>query len=273
MKQNTNLRILADRTALLNSRDAYEEAKITLSEREDLVDSIMAVGRQFIMLGRDNLKPYLGNEYSQKWDATGMVGSIAAPDKPELLHPLLDSYHSYYTAHPEREVVDLNLTAIRAGELSAQLLAAMGAATEQDKEVIRLKGIRDVNAENLLRRLRGLRNELGQILGPLDPLWKAFGFNLPGADQKPDEVEGITATLLDPATAALKWEASARAEYYRVWKRVQGIDEEYVAVGTPADLDFTIEGLPANSTIEIQISAVNNGGESARSTAITIVTH
>ncbi|MDB6024436.1 MAG: hypothetical protein JWM68_659, partial [Verrucomicrobiales bacterium] len=46
-----------------------------------------------------------------------------------------------------------------------------------------------------------------------------------------------------------------------------------VAVGSPADLDFTLENLPAASTVEIYISAVNNGGESQLSEKVTIVTH
>ncbi|MDB6026989.1 MAG: hypothetical protein JWM68_3212, partial [Verrucomicrobiales bacterium] len=58
-----------------------------------------------------------------------------------------------------------------------------------------------------------------------------------------------------------------------VWKRVIGLDAEPVAVGSPADLDFTLENLPAASTVEISISAVNNGGESQLSEKITITTH
>ncbi len=72
---------------------------------------------------------------------------------------------------------------------------------------------------------------------------------------------------------ALKWDAAARADYYRVFKKVLGVDEDFVAVGSPADLDFTIENLPANATVEIQISAVNTGGESQRTASVTIAMH
>jgi hypothetical protein len=81
------------------------------------------------------------------------------------------------------------------------------------------------------------------------------------------------ATLIGPGTAALKWNAAARADYYRVWKRVNGTDTELLAVGSPADLGFTIENLPAASAIDIVITAVNSGGESPVSEVITINTH
>ena len=59
----------------------------------------------------------------------------------------------------------------------------------------------------------------------------------------------------------------------RVWKKVRGVDAAAVAVGSPADLDFTIENLPTGAVIEITITAVNNGGESPVSEVITITTH
>ena len=58
-----------------------------------------------------------------------------------------------------------------------------------------------------------------------------------------------------------------------MFKKVQGVDTEFILVGSPGDLDFTLENLPANSTIEIYVTAVNNGGEGVASEKITIVTH
>ena len=97
--------------------------------------------------------------------------------------------------------------------------------------------------------------------------------NKPGALETPDEVENVLATLIGPTAAALKWGPTPRAQYYHVFKKVVGVDTEFILVGSPADLDFTLEGLPANSTVEIYVTAVNNGGESAISETITLVTH
>ena len=110
-------------------------------------------------------------------------------------------------------------------------------------------------------------------MGPLDPRWKAFGLNMPGASAIADIVEGLKAVLIGATTVALKWNASARADYYRVFKKVLGVDAEPVAAGSPADLDLTLENLPNNATVEIYVVAVNNGGESQPSEKVTIVTH
>jgi hypothetical protein len=79
--------------------------------------------------------------------------------------------------------------------------------------------------------------------------------------------------FFNTTAAAVKWNTAARAEYYRVWIKVHGSTEDYAAVGSPADLDFTNENLPASSTIDIVVSAVNNGGEFAVSEVITVTTH
>ena len=71
----------------------------------------------------------------------------------------------------------------------------------------------------------------------------------------------------------VKWSAAARAEHYRVWIKVNGVDQELRAVGNSTDVGLLLEGLPANSTIQVGVSAVNNGGESAISGVVTLVTH
>ena len=60
---------------------------------------------------------------------------------------------------------------------------------------------------------------------------------------------------------------------YRVWIKIHDAEVDYTAIGSPSDLDFTLENLPANSTVDIVVSAVNNGGESAVSDVITVTTH
>jgi fibronectin type 3 domain-containing protein len=82
----------------------------------------------------------------------------------------------------------------------------------------------------------------------------------------------VVAVLVGPTAVSVKWDRAARAGHYRVWKRELGVDEQFVAVRSTGDRDITIEGLPHNATIEIAVSAVNNGGESARSAVVTLVT-
>ena len=118
--------------------------------------------------------------------------------------------------------------------------------------------------------MNDLFKELAQVMPPTDNRWLAFGFNLPGAEATPDQPENVVVTLIGPNALSVKWKAAARAKYYRVWKKVIGVDTEYMQVGSPADLDFTIEGLPGNSQVEIVVSASNSGGESAFSTVVVV---
>src|SRR4051794_30832834 len=66
--QNTAARILVDRSALLESRDRYEENRSVLTQRRNYLLTLVFTVRSFLTLSRDNLKPYLGADYSKNWD-------------------------------------------------------------------------------------------------------------------------------------------------------------------------------------------------------------
>jgi hypothetical protein len=256
---NLGLRV----SALTLAKDQHEQTKVDLATKRAAQRLTLQTCRTFLQVGRDLFKPTLGNEYSEAWDITGFVGSLRMPRTGEEVQPVLHGFKTFLTANPAMENVSANITAKRAGELHDELLAARWAHNVQGTTVAEAKLVRDEKAKELRRSLRGLVDELNQFIEPLDPRWLAFGFNMPGASETPDVPENLHVTLIGNTAAALKWDAAPRAEYYRVWKRVVGVDEELVAVGSPADVDFTIEALPSNAEIEIAVSAVNNGGESA----------
>jgi hypothetical protein len=55
-----------------------------------------------------------------------------------------------------------------------------------------------------------------------------------------------------------------RAEYYRVFLKRVGIDAEFVNVADPKDLEYTLKGLTAGSTIEVYVVPMNDGGAGRR---------
>lgn len=270
---NTAGNIGTDADALTTACTNHDAGKVVLANTRSTRNAVISTVRAFLMLGRDILKPVLGNEYSQAYDVLGLVNSIAIPRTVEELLVVLVKFKAFFTTHPELEDDSRNITATQCQALYDQLVAAETALNLQEDAVDALVNTRDEAAEAMRTRIRSLMGELSNTLDPLDPRWLAFGFYKPGATETPDVVTGVLAALIGPGSAAVKWNASARAEYYRVWKRVNGTDTELIAVGSPADLDFTLEGLPPASTIEIAVSAVNNGGESALSAIITITTH
>ena len=273
LKQNDEVAIRTDMGVLSAAVAGYEQAKVVLTEKREAGRSMTATTREFLTLTRDILKPRFGTQYSEGWNVTGFVDSLMVPDALNDVQYRIQQMRAFLAANPETELAALNITAARAESLFNDLNAAMAAINRQQTIVGEQKDARDAAAEKLRIRLRWLINELSQLLGPLDQRWLTFGFNMPDADETPDIPENISAVLVGPNAMSVKWPASARAAYYRVWKRVKGVDQELIAVGSPGDLDFTIEALPNNASIEIAVSAVNNGGESGRSAVVTVQTH
>ncbi len=260
-------------TALATARDNHEQGRMTLSEKVALVNSIMESARTSLTIGRDILKPHIGYDYSDKYGAIGLnQGTTALPRTIDGIQSCLGSYKGFFEANPSLEQAALGVMATHYESLYDQLLAARGDVNVQKKNVEDLMADRDAKEEDLRKRIRWLINELEQKIDPLSSLWTAFGLNKPGATETAEVPEGVKATLIGPTAAAMKWDAAPRAEYYRVWIKIHGSTGDYTAVGSPADLDFTIENLPANSTIDIAVSAVNNGGESALSEPVTVTT-
>ena len=129
---------------------------------------------------------------------------------------------------------------------------------------------RNEKAQQLRKRLRDLKAELKMLIDPLDVRWKTFGFNPPGAEATPDAPEAIEVVIVNETTAMIAIPPTPRADYYRVYQRIIGVDEEPVPIGSPMDPNFTVEELPRNAGVEFSVSAVNNGGESARSASVVV---
>ena len=260
-------------TDLIVGSNNHKQAQHLLKVRQLMAAAAVNGARDFVTIARDLLKRSLGMQYSQVWNVAGFVGSLKVPTTIDRLIPIAVALNGHFTAHPELENAPLNVTAARALVIKDQLVAAKNALAQQRGEVGRLFDTRNAKARVVEQNLRLLLKELTMALDPLDPRWIEFGFNKPGALQTPAVPENVTAVLIGPNVVALKWDGAARAQHYRVWRKVNGVDQELIAVGSPTDKNFTLDGLPANSTIEIAISAVNHGGESATSEVVTIVTH
>jgi hypothetical protein len=264
--------LTAIRLAAVMARDTYENNKQQLPGLRGVVNTARMQARAFAILARDVLKPIFGGQYSEIWDATGYVGSLETPTNVNELCILLEALVAFFTANPAYEVAG-RVTAAKAQELLTTLSNARQALSDQETKVDNLLALRNQKLDVVRKAIGGLFHELNDILDPIDPRWKQFGFNPPGAEETPEVPENLIATLIGPTVSAVKWNASARAGHYRVWMKIHGADGDYVAVGSPEDLDFTIENLPANSTIDIVVSAVNAGGESAFSNVVTVTTH
>ena len=273
LHHNTNDKILADLTDLIMAVGGYEQAKTDLYDRRTALKASALTARTHLRKGRDVLKPIFGYTYSDLWTQLGYNDTLKITDDPDDQRSKLQSLKTYYAAHPTFEIPALELTATATLALLESLTAAQNAVFAGEGAVEAAMNVRDEKAENMRSRISGLIGELSDLMDPLDPRWLNFGLNMPGADETPDQVTGVKVTLIGPTAAAVKWEASARAQYYRVYTKVHGVEGDPVPVGSPGDLDFTIENLPPNATIDVIVRAVNSGGESPVSEVISVTTH
>lgn len=85
---------------------------------------------------------------------------------------------------------------------------------------------------------------------------------LPGVPGVPD---GLTAHQTGPTSAAVTWAASPRAEKYRPFKKLEGVDTDFVALDMTSETRVILENLPAKAVVHFQVTAQNAAGESARS--------
>jgi hypothetical protein len=273
IKYCTSAVLAAARAMAFTAALLFNNARLLLRTKREAFNEARDAARVFATLFREILKPVFGSEFNDRWLVVGFVDSLAMPAKFEDMLELLQKMAAFLTANPTREVAALNITGAQALLLYTTFSEASAAVTLQESVVGILMDDRDAKYSALRGRVVQLVDELSYVLSPLDQRWKAFGFNKPGALETPEVPEDISVVLIGTNAAAVKWGASPRAEYYRIWMKVHGAAGDAVAVGSPADLDFTLENLPPATTVDISVSAVNNGGESQLSEPISVTTH
>jgi hypothetical protein len=271
--RNTAEAIGADRSGLIAAQENCVSGEAELARRRKIFRQKVDRAREFAVTTRDLLKRRLGSRSSAAWIAVGFkAGTIQLPRTDGEMMVLVEKMQLYLAANPTVQVLELDITVQYAGTLLTELIAARSAVNFQTGKVTELWHGLDEARRKLSKRQADLILELRQVLDPLDGRWQTFGLNRPGVKQTPAVPENVTAELVTETNAAVKWPPAPRAEHYRAWKRVIGVEKEFEAAGSPVDCDFTLEALPRNSEIEIAVSAVNNGGESSRSAPIIVVT-
>lgn len=215
----------------------------------------------------------LGSQWSQAWEATGFPNqSLAVPSRMEERQALLASLQAYFTANPAKENAPLLVTAARAGTLFTALSDARSAVNGGLVDVGQKKATRDAADRVLRRRMRGLIDELTQLIAADDPRWQAFGLVPPANPDTPDVPDGLVLTAGGPGIVLADWADAPRATGYRVFKQVIGTDPDFVPAVTVSDSDATLSGLPSGATVAIRVTATNDqGDESQPSTFVQIV--
>jgi len=262
LKQNKEADIRADQTNLQIKIAAHTAAVGNKPDLSGAVRSADSNGKSYIGIARDVLVPSLGSPWSQAWEPTGFPNqSLSVPRKQAERQSLLGSLHQYFGANPAKENAPLGITAALALTRFTALSDARSGFNQGVTLIGQTKVARDVAAKKLTKRLRGLVDELTQLLEDDDPIWFAFGFNPPAAPQTPDQVEGLVVTPGPDGNAFADWEDTPRALRYHVEIQIVGVDAGFRRVATVTESDATITSLPAGSTVRVRVLAVNDAGD------------
>jgi hypothetical protein len=260
------------RSGLANARSANSKfqsakaARLTAFAAQELAD-INAT--KLITVARDILKRHLGGRYSQAWDEAGFTNqSLAVPGQLSQRTELLKSLETYFTNHPSHEVAALEVTHTQAAALHAALTTAVSAANAAKGDQ---RGFRDERAsaeETLRARVRGLVSELAQLIGEDDQRWIDFGLHVPEDESLPDAPTDLVVAGGAQGHLVAGWSDAARAERYRVYKQVVGVDNDFTLSATVGDSDADMNTFTSGAHVRVKVTALNARGESQPSEVV-----
>jgi hypothetical protein len=262
-----NARVAAEAMTLgFNEARANKKAAVAAQAAADLA------GDKFILKARNVLALYLGQQYSEDWAPTGFPNqSTATPDTMDERQTLLHALQNYFANHSVYENADLGVTAEQARLLNDTLVAARSAVDESYTQMAAAKNARDAAVRELRRRMRGCIEELSQLMEDNDPRWYAFGLNPPAAPETPEPVDAVELVATGAGHASASWETAPRADRFRVFKQIVGVDAEPVLVDTVRDTQFGFSGLTAGQKLRVQVQAGNDVGYAPPSETVEIM--
>ena len=73
----------------------------------------------------------------------------------------------------------------------------------------------------------------------------------------------LTLTTAGASRITAEWPHARRAEYYRVFIQVVGVDADFRHLDNTDGLEMVIKSLPAGATVRVRVKSANDGGEAA----------
>ena len=269
VKQFTGAVLTPKLAAARKGQADYDAAQGTETEATSARNVANSNAKGFVADGKGILAKALGGKPSQDWEALGYpAGTVAMPDSIEGRLAVLAGTRDFLTKNPKKEVTteDITFTAAQAEALRKALSDARGTVNGAVADRVKAKGVRDAAVDALRMAMSGLVNELAHLpLGDDSPKWYYFGLVPPTASQAPGVPDGASIHQVGPTSAAAGWAASPRATKYRPFKKVDGVDADFVALDLTSETQVLLENLPAKATVHFKVTAYNAAGESAPS--------
>ena len=266
IKQNMEAPI---RFAMAELKDAEQDVgkkKKTLDDTNTALTTEDDAGAVCITNCRLRLAKVLGQRWNAAWEPTGFPNqSTAVPGTEEERFTLLDDLKAYFTDVPANESADMGATAALCAAAWTTLSDVRQAVADAEAAQTTALNNRTTAEDTLRKRVRGLINELGDLIGDDDPRWEAFGLNIPANPSAPEPVSAVTLEALSNHRMGVSWPYSVRAVRFRVEAQIMGVDTEFQNKGSFKDLEAILKGFTAAQTVKVRIVAGNDGGDAAPS--------
>jgi len=260
LNQNTSAKIHADCTAASAAEAEYQTAVSAIVPLQQAYLAATTDAYTFAQRAKDVLKPHCGNQHCALWNAAGFVKDLSIPQSWNGLRVLVGSLGTYLSANAGREIAALQVTATRAGELITALDNTRNSVTNGRQTAAAKRELRDTAFTTLRTRLRGLADELKQLIGRDDLRWRVFGLSVPAEPAVPPQPQHLIVINDTPLQLLVRCDSVAYASRYRWWRRVHNGTGQPEVVGSSDLPMFLIEELDGNSHWDIYVSAVNSNG-------------
>ncbi len=273
IKQNTEATIraaIAGATAAKLALGAARKALTKAGGFYDIIEQKDAEGLVVIRNCRLRLVKLLGTSYNDEWGQAGFPNlSTAVPDTRDARFTLLGALKAYFTANPSAESVDMEATAAICTTAHAAVSTARNSVNTGEQAVTDAKAAEAAAMKTLRKRVRGLIDELGQLLADDDSRYEAFGLNIPAQPSAPEGIASLTAVAQGGGKFHGSWPYATRMTGTRIMGKHIGVDDEPHSLGTAEGLEKTFTGL-APGQWELSAISYNEGGDGPASPTITI---
>jgi hypothetical protein len=221
--------------------------------------------KSFFPAAKSVLNRHLGARWSQKWKNIGWVTRRGrCPVGPKQRELLLAAIWRYFQANPSHQAPSSGVTQEAIVRYYKPLREARLALETNEAELTKARRTRT----RAMKRLRGMVREtidyLDSVLDDLEESWEPFGLIPPALQVVPAWVWPLKLAPLPAENGSgkiqISWGQSPRALYYEVFRRTQGIDQDFIFVDCLTETQLILENLPVKTPIRIRVVPVNLAG-------------
>lgn len=272
IKQNTETAMRAANGGTASAKLALGAANMLVDGKYDLLQAADAAGEAVIMNCRLRLVKVFGTQYNAGWGTAGFPNhSTSVPDAQDERFTLLNALKLYFTANPASESADMEATAALCLAAHTAISDARAAVNAAETEQTTAKNGEKAAVKTLRKRVRGLIDELGQLVADDDARYEAFGLNIPANPSAPEAIASLTLTAMGGGKVFAQWPYSTRMVGTRLMRKRIGVDEEFASIGTTDGLEKMLASQTLGQTIQLYAIAYNDGGDAPPSPTASVV--